>query len=77
MELTKLKPVDKQYGDLMTLTEWKSCVTAGFFIDYHGHGEVIWDGYETGTDVNPSDFESNPDLFKGIKGNLKILWFNR
>jgi len=61
------------YGDLMTLASWISCVEQGGFIDYDGFGHYSDGKRMTDIMVKPSD------LSRGIIDTkyTHIVWFNR
>ena len=61
------------YGDVMSLEEFKANVESGWFIDYDGYGYYVLDGKETNIYIYPSDIK---------KGNIReefdtIVWYNR
>jgi len=61
------------YGDVMTLNEFKNACRNGLFIDYDGYGKYIDDDKMTDIDIYPSDIKA-----KSIRYELnKIIWFNR
>lgn len=59
------------YGDLMTVQEFKDSVESGGFIDYDGHGRPVKDGKEAGFDIYPSIQHLIP------LDATHIMWFNR
>lgn len=76
------------YGDLMTIEEFKKCVDCGGFIDYDGHGSLsdgkqIIDGYI----VYPSMFMNGKVAVGNCWDNVgqvdipkeatHIVWYNR
>ena len=62
-----------EYGDVMTLKSFLSCVKSGGFIDYDGFGHYIKDGQETNIHIYPSDYHH-----KSIRYEFdKIVWYNR
>jgi len=61
------------YGDVMTLKSFLSCVKDGGFIDYDGFGHYIHDGQETNIEIYPSDYRHNSIRYEF----KKIVWYNR
>ena len=62
-----------EYGDVMSLEDFKENVEAGWFSDYDGFGRYVLDGKETDIDIYPSDI---------MEGNIReefdtIIWYNR
>lgn len=61
------------FGDVMTLKHFISCVKSGGFIDYDGYGKYIKDDMETDIEIYPSDVKN-----KNVRKEFdKIIWFNR
>lgn len=65
--------VPPDYGDKMSLEDFKKYCEFGGFIDYDGFGHYMKDGFETSITIYPSDFK---------KGNIRkefkeIIWYNR
>jgi len=61
------------YGDVMTLNEFKNICRNGGFIDYDGHGHYIDGDKMTDINIYPSDVKT-----KSLRHELnKIIWFNR
>ncbi len=62
-----------EYGDHMTLEEWKDGVASGGFIDYDGYGELA-------TKDGCSDIEIHPSQLNGFlfpSWCTHIVWYNR
>lgn len=60
------------YGDLMTVEQYRKYVESGMFIDYDGSGCPVRDGKMDGKiDIIPSSPERIPD------DATHIVWFNR
>jgi hypothetical protein len=64
-----MEPYD--FGDLMTVEEFREAVKHGSFIDYDGSGHPMKDGKMSRFDVYPSEVDEIP------KDATHILWFNR
>jgi len=61
------------YGDVMSLKTFISCVKSGGFIDYDGFGCYMKDGQETNIEIYPSDVHH-----KSIRKEFNtIIWYNR
>lgn len=61
------------YGDVMTLNEFKNACRNGMFIDYDGYGHYIDGDKMTDIHIYPSDVKA-----KSIRHSLnKIVWFNK
>jgi len=61
------------YGDVMTLNEFKNACRNGGFIDYDGSGNYIDGDKMTDISIYPSDVKA-----KSLRHELnKIIWFNR
>jgi len=64
-----------EYGDLMTMEEFKECCDCGGFIDYDGFGNYASIKKMSNVGIVPSDFRR-----KTIHNNTKfthIVWFNK
>jgi hypothetical protein len=61
------------YGDVMSLKTFLSCVKDGGFIDYDGFGHYIKDGQETNIEIYPSDYHHNSIRYEFDT----IVWYNR
>jgi len=59
------------YGDLMSVNEWKRCVRLGGFIDYDGFGHAVKDNLMTKEQYYPSQMNEVP------KDATHIMWYNR
>lgn len=59
------------YGDVMTVEEWRSCVESGCFIDDDGIGTPAKDGMMMDRDVWPSGMDDVPE------DATHIVWFNK
>lgn len=70
-EAVKLYP-HTEYGDLLTMKDWKSSVMTGEFIDYDGYGYYATEDKESHLVVRPSD------LSKGRVDErwTHVMWFN-
>ena len=61
------------YGDVMSLEDFKANVECGGFIDYDGFGHYVKDGKESNIDIYPSDVRHG-----SIRDDFDtIIWFNR
>jgi len=61
------------YGDVMTLNEFKNFCRNGMFVDSDGYGHYIDDDKMTDITIHPSDVKH-----KSLRYSLnKIIWFNR
>lgn len=61
-----------EYGDIMTVDEFKSSVIDGSFIDYDGHGHPAREGKMEG------DLMIYPSIVNDIpKDATHIVWFNK
>lgn len=59
------------YGDLMTVEEFRAAVAAGYFNDYDGNGEAS-NGTHVGTwIIYPSEVDKIPP------GVTHVVWFNK
>lgn len=63
------------YGDHMTLTEWKSCVKSGGFIDYDGFGNYASNNQMSNITLSPSDYH-NKRMVRN-SNFTHIVWFNK
>ena len=63
------------YGDLMTVKKWLSCVKDKLFIDDDGEGYWATRTKRTDTPVWPS-MTYNPN-FKVPKGITHVVWYNK
>lgn len=61
------------YGDLMTIQEFISCVQSGGFIDYDGFGNYSDGVIMYDDELRPSDITKRNCL----KNYSHIVWFNR
>jgi len=61
------------YGDVMSLKTFLSCVKDGGFIDYDGFGCYVKDGQETNIEIYPSDYHHNSIRYEFDT----IVWYNR
>jgi len=59
------------YGNLMTVEEFKECCEGGGFIDYDGFGNPVKDGKASNQRIYPSERGFIP------KDATHIVWFNR
>jgi len=59
------------YGDLMTVAEFRGTVECGGFIDYDGYGSPVKDGKQAGVSIYPSLQHLIPT------DATHIMWFNR
>jgi hypothetical protein len=60
------------YGDLMPLADFLSCVEGGLFIDYDGHGHPVKDNLmDSNIWVKPSRLHEIP------ADATHIMWFNK
>lgn len=61
------------YGDVMSLEDFKGNVACGGFIDYDGYGHYVRDGKESNIEIYPSDVRHG-----SIRDDFDtIIWFNR
>ena len=63
------------YGDLMTMEEFKGYCESGMFIDYDGGGNYASATKMSNKDISPSDFKegrilNNPEF-------THVVWFNK
>lgn len=86
----KLRPIPN-YGTLMTLKEFISCVNSGGFIDYDGHGYYATKTQMTDKLILPShitgrtrEFSMETGEFKTVNVKKKldknfkyVVWFNK
>jgi len=65
----------EDYGDIMTLEEWKKCCESGAFIDYDGRGYLGNEKQSTDIKIYPSmvKYDCLPDNEKFTH----VAWFNR
>lgn len=63
---------DYDYGDLMTVEEFKANVESGGFIDYDGMGHAV-----RGDEVDESFYVYPSEVDKIPEDATHILWFNR
>jgi len=71
-----LKPKMKklsEFGDLMTLQDFKECCECGGFIDYDGYGYYSDGKMQSDIAIYPSDIMSG----KYRKDFSHVVWFNR
>lgn len=68
----KLEPIP-EYGDLMTLEEFREGVRSGMLTDYDGEGQYATATQMSDVCVSPSDVAS------GLvdKGFTHVVWFNK
>lgn len=59
------------YGDVMTVKEFKEEVECGMFGDYDGSGKPAKDGKMSHQDIKPSKIEEIPS------DATHIVWFNK
>jgi len=61
------------FGDVMSLKDFKANVACGGFIDYDGYGHYIKDGKESNIEIYPSDIRHG-----SIRDDFDtIIWYNR
>jgi len=61
------------YGSVMSMKDFLSCVRSGGFIDYDGHGCYVKDGKISNINIYPSDV-----AHKAVRKDFDtIIWFNR
>lgn len=61
------------YGDHMTIEEFKECCDCGGFTDYDGFGVYATETQESSICILPSDIESG--LYR--KDFTHVIWFNK
>lgn len=61
------------YGNVMSLKEFKECCKEGYFIDYDGSGNYVKDGMMSNITILPSDVTEN-----NVRTDFDtIIWFNK
>lgn len=69
----RMEPIP-EYGDLMTLGNWRGCVELGLFVDYDGSGYLATaTEMYTGIDIYPSQLK----IFEFPEWVTHIVWFNK
>lgn len=72
LELTEYTAEIPDYGDVMTIEDFRQCVADGSFIDYDGFGYPIKDNKcDNQKPISPSTVDSIP------KDATHFVWFNR
>lgn len=78
-EIEKLKVVEwediPEYGDHMTMEDFKGYCDGGGFIDYDGSGNYASETHMSNISISPSDFKIN-NIHKN-KDFTHIVWFNK
>jgi hypothetical protein len=71
--LARAEPIP-DYGDLMSLQEWREAVACGGFIDYDGHGI-----YSNGTVMfrDKLAIPSEARIVEPPEGTTHVVWFNK
>jgi hypothetical protein len=72
-ERTRLRPMP-DYGDLMTVEEFRSRVESGGFIDYDGFGDLATEDGVSDIQVRPSNFEEVAAIYHQF---THVCWYNR
>jgi hypothetical protein len=77
---TEIKKVEFEdipdYGDLMTMEEWISCVRCGCFIDYDGTGYLALENKMSREEIQPSEV-SKRGFVEKTKNYTHVIWFNK
>lgn len=80
----KMQPIP-DYGDLMTVEEFREDCESACFIDYDGHGNLATETEMTNIVIYPSDVTRQPDVLTELAGAkhdpfhgyTHVVWFNR
>lgn len=64
------------YGDKMTIDEWRKSVKNGYLIDYDGFGELATETQTSDMIIKPSH-EKYINWFKVKQHFSHVIWFNR
>ena len=61
------------YGDVMSLEDFKACVESGGFIDSDGFGKYARDGKESDIEIRPSDIR-----YDMVRTDFDlVVWYNK
>ncbi len=71
--LTKMTPRDLEWGDLMSIENFRGAVKAGMFRNYDGFGKLA-------TETEESDIEIYPSMFLSMEvpdWATHVMWYNK